>query len=402
MVAILGFSKDRITGAVQAMYGDVAARPGAAFHFPVGREACLALGYPEDLLAGVPSPVVEAFAGVGCPFRRGVIRPGDTVLDLGAGAGTDSLIASSLVGPMGRVWALDLTPAMLARLHRAAEGDGFGNVKAIQGDAERLPLPDGSVDVVTSNGALNLVPDKRRAFREIFRVLRPEGRVQVADVVISRPVPVGGRSDAELWAQCVVGACVDEDYLAWFSQAGFADLEVTREHDYFSHSPSAATRRIASSLGARAVELTLRRPTEPLPPSLLRRVVRRLDPRRLRRVGQRGLWGAVAAGTALLSCYGILALLALLSVLGTMVELDPGLWAATVAGAAGLATVATALNVRRHRKPWPLLTSMLGAGAVVYVMFGSYHGVVEGAGFAVLTGAVALDLYLLYRAELCP
>jgi ubiquinone/menaquinone biosynthesis C-methylase UbiE len=402
MVAILGFSKERITGAVQAMYADVAARPGGAFHFPVGREACLALGYSEDLLAGIPPQVAEAFAGVGCPFRPGVIRPGDAVLDLGAGAGMDSLIASSLVGPGGRVWALDLTPAMLARLRRAAQGDGFGNVEVIQGDAERIPLADRSVDVVTSNGALNLVPDKRRAIREIFRVLRPEGRVQVADVVISRPVPVGGRSDPELWAQCVVGASVDEDYLEWFRQTGFADVEVTRERDYFSHSPSAATRRIAASLGARAVELNLRRPAEPSPPSLLRRVTRRLDPRRLRRVGQRGLWGAVAAGIALLSCYGLLALVALLSVLGTTVELDPGLWAATVAGAAGLATLATALNLRRHRKPWPLLASLLGAGAVVYAMLGSYHALIEGGGFALLTGAVALDLYLLYRAELCP
>ena len=402
MVAILGFTKDRISDAVRAMYGEVAARPSSPFHFPVGREICLALGYTEEQLEGVPAEAVKSFAGVGCPFSEEGIRPGDTVLDLGAGAGTDTLIAASLAGPTGRVLAFDLTLAMLARLRRALAGGGFANVDLIQGDAERLPLSDGSVDVVTSNGALNLVPDKRRAFDELFRVLRPDGRVQVADVVISRPVPVGGRSDPELWTQCVVGASVDEDYLARFRETGFVDLEVVGEHDYFTHSPSEDTRRIASSLGARAVELTMRRPAEPDPPSRARRLARRLDPRRLRRVGQRGLWGAVAAGMAILSCYGVLAILALLSVLGTTVELDPAAWAATVSGATLFATGATAWNLRRHRRPWPLLLAVAGAAAIVFVMFGSYDPVVEGLGFVALTAAVGLDLYLLYRAELCP
>lgn len=400
MVAILGFSKQRVTGAVQSMYAQVAAHPDAPFHFPVGRDLCRAVGYPEELRSAVPPRVVDSFVGVGCPFHDGLIRPGDTVLDLGSGAGTDTFIASSLVGPTGSVWALDLTPAMLSRLRRAVRSAGLDNVAAVQGDAEHLPLPDGSVDVVTSNGALNLVPDKRRTFREIFRVLRPEGRVQLADVVISRPVPMGGRSDPELWAQCVVGAAVDEDYLAWFREAGFTDVEVRREHDYFALSPSPETRRIASSLGARTVEVTLRRPAEPAPPPLLRRIGRRLDPRRLKRVGQRGLWGAVAAVAALASCYGVLAALAALSVLGLAVELDPAAWAATVTGAAVLATAGTGWNLRRHRKPWPLLLSLLGTAAIVYVMFGTYDAAIEAAGFSVLVGAVGWDLYLLYR-EVC-
>ena len=401
MIAILGFSKERITEAVQAMYGEVAARPDAPFHFLVGREACRVVGYPEERLDGLPERVVEAFVGVGYPFRDGVIRPGDTVLDLGSGSGTDTLVASSLAGPEGRVWAFDLTPAMLARLREVAGEAGVTNVELVHGDVERLPFADGSVDVVTSNGVLNLVPDKRRAFDEIFRVLRPDGRVQVADVVISRAVPVGGKSDPELWAQCVVGASVDEDYLEWFREAGFTDVEVHREHDYFAHCPSEVTRRIAGSLGARAVEIAMRRPAEPAPPSLPRRIARRLDPRRLKRVGQQGLWGAVAAGAALLSCYGILLGVALLSLMGLAVEVDAGLWAATIAGAATLATVATALNLRRHRRPWPLLVCLLGTGAIVYAMFASYDPVLEALGFAALVGAVGLDLYLLYRAELC-
>jgi len=401
MVAILGFSKERITGAVQAMYARVAARPDAPFHFPLGRDLCRAVGYPEERLEGVPPRVVDRFAGVGCPFHEGAIRPGDTVLDLGSGSGTDAFIAGALAGPEGRVWALDLTLPMLRGLRRAAREAGLDNVRTLQGDAEHLPLHDASVDVVTSNGALNLVPDKRRAFAELFRVLRPEGRVQLADVVISRPVPLGGRRDPELWAQCVVGASVDEDYLAWFREAGFADVEVAREHDYFALSPSPETRRIASSLGARAVEVTMRRPAEPAPPPALRRLARRLDPRRLKRVGQRGLWGALATGAALLSCYGVLAAVALLSVVGMGVEPDPVLWAGTVTGAAGLATAGTAWNLRRHRRPWPLLVGLAGAGLVAYVMFGSYDPRIEGLGFAALVGAAGLDLYYLYR-EVCP
>ncbi|MFP3941390.1 MAG: methyltransferase domain-containing protein, partial [Thermoanaerobaculia bacterium] len=322
MVAILGYSKERITEAVRDMYGEVATRPDGPFHFLVGREAGRAVGYPEECLDALPEGVVESFAGVGYPFRQGLIRPGDTVLDLGSGAGTDTLIAAAQAGPEGRVWAFDLTLAMLARLRRHARKAAVAPVELIQGDIERLPFADGSVDVVTSNGVLNLVPDKRRAFAEIFRVLRPDGHVLVADVVISRPVPVGGKSDPELWAQCVVGASVDEDYLEWFREAGFADVEVHREHDYFAHCPSEVTRRIAGSLGARAVEVSMRRPAEPAPPSLAHRIARRLDPRRLKRVGQRGLWGAVAAGAALLSCYGILAAVALLSLMGLAVEVD--------------------------------------------------------------------------------
>jgi hypothetical protein len=272
-------------------------------------------------------------------------------------------------------------------------------VEVIEGDAERISLPDNSVDVVTSNGVLNLVPDKRRAFAEIFRVLRPGGRVQVADIVIARPVPIGGRRDARLWAECVVGASVDEDYLDLFRQVGFTDVEVLREFDYFAASPSAETRQVASGLGGRAIEVTMRRPAEA--PVGLRRLTYRLRPRRLG-IGDRGLWGAVAVIGALIACYGTMALLAFLSLLGMSVTIDPGLWAATIAGAAILAVVATAFNLTRHRQPWPLVVAGLGAAAIGYAMFGAYDPIIEGLGFAALISAVAFDLYLIYRAELCP
>jgi ubiquinone/menaquinone biosynthesis C-methylase UbiE len=400
MVAILGFSKDQITAAVQAMYAEVATAPGHPFHFPVGRAACRALGYPEAELERLPAAAVESFAGVGYPFRAGAIRPGDRVLDIGAGSGTDTLIASRMVGEAGKVWALDITPAMLDKLRATLESAGIRNVEVIAGDAERIPLPDNSVDVVTSNGVLNLVPDKRRAFAEIFRVLRRDGHVQIADVVIARPVPIGGRSDPRLWAECVVGASVDEDYLDLFRAAGFADVEVLRAFDYFAASPSAETRHIARSLGARAIEVAMRRPAEA--PAGLQRWAYWLHPRRLRTLGGRGLWGAAAVLAALVACYGTLSLLAVLSLLGVAVTLDAGLWAAAIAGAAALAAAGTAVNLRRHRQPWPLALAVLGAAVVIYVMFGAYDPVIEALAFATLVGAVVLDLYLLYRAELCP
>src|SRR5712691_9821536 len=172
MVAIAGFSTEQILAAVQQMYTEVATLPSKQFHFPTGRDACLFVGYPADWLDLLPPTAVESFAGVGFPFRAGVIRPGDRVLDIGSGSGTDALIAAGLVGARGKVLALDITPAMLAKLRRNVAKAGAAHVEVVEGNAEAIPLPDASVDVVTSNGVLNLVPDKAKAFAEIFRVLR--------------------------------------------------------------------------------------------------------------------------------------------------------------------------------------------------------------------------------------
>jgi ubiquinone/menaquinone biosynthesis C-methylase UbiE len=194
---------------------------------------------------------------VGFPFRAVTIRPGDRVLDIGAGSGTDTLIAARAVAPGGRVFALDMTPAMLAKLRNNVALADAANVEVIEGDAESIPLPDDSVDVVTSNGVLNLVPDKPKAFAEIFRVLRPGGRLQIADIVIGRPVGENARRDPKLWAECVVGASLEHDYVELFYASGFAEVTVLREFDYFSASASADTRRVAQSLGAKAIELSI-------------------------------------------------------------------------------------------------------------------------------------------------
>lgn len=400
MVAILGFSKNEITDAVRAMYADVAKDPRQYFHFPVGRSAAAALGYPESDLNGLPQSAVDRFAGVGNPFRADIIKPGDTVLDIGAGAGTDTLIASRMTGEKGKVWALDITPDMLATLRTTLHEAGITNVEIIEGDAERIPLPDNSVDVVTSNGALNLVPDKRKAFTEILRVLRPGGRAQIADIVIERPVPLGGRSDPKLWAECVVGASVEEDYLDLFRELGFTDVERLRTTDYFALSPSEDTRHIAGTLGARSIEITMRRPKENESVVPAASPFGRLRPRRMvREIAGRGLWGAMATIVALIACYGTLTLLGILGFLGLALTLNEGLWALIITLAALLAAVGTGINVPRHKQPWPLATAILGAVILTYTMFISYSVIVEALGFAVLVGAVGLDLYLVYRAE---
>jgi SAM-dependent methyltransferase/TusA-related sulfurtransferase len=242
------------------MYTTVAREPEAEFHFPIGRRAAALAGYSDELLHHAPKSALESFAGVGCPFEAAVIRAGDTVLDVGSGSGTDAFIAGALTGPNGRVLALDVTRAMLERLVRTAEQTGALNVDGLLADAEAIPLPDASVDVVTSNGALNLVLDKRRAFAELFRVLRPGGRLQLADIVLGKPVTDSCRADPRLWVECVVGATLEPTLFDLLRSAGFADIELLRRLEYFAASPSADTREIAAALNARAIVLRARRP----------------------------------------------------------------------------------------------------------------------------------------------
>lgn len=251
-MAMWSDKKEFIFRAVEEMYTDVASHPGKVFHFPTGRLACLFVGYPAEQLDLLPSEATESFAGVGYPFAAEVIREGETVLDIGSGSGTDALIASTLVGPSGTVYALDMTSAMREKLSRSAEAMRAANVQVIEGNAEQIPLPDVSVDVVTSNGVLNLVPDKPAAFREIARVLKPGGRLQLSDIALRTAVSEKSKADPKLWAECVVGAVVEDDYVEELRTAGL-DVEILRQADYFAGSVSASTRKAAQGLGAHAV-----------------------------------------------------------------------------------------------------------------------------------------------------
>ena len=260
MVAILSNQREVIFDAVRRMYTDVALMPEREFHFPTGRRACEFVGYPAEQLDRLPAAAIESFAGVGYPFAAAVIRIGDTVLDIGSGSGTDAFIAAGLVGPGGRVIGLDLTEAMRDKLRANAAAAGVANLEVLAGNAEAIPLPDASVDVVSSNGMLNLVPDKPRAIREIARVLRAGGRMQMADIVVRTLPSEACRAQPELWAECVVGATTAESYVAGFEAAGLCDVELLSPSDYFAGSSSAETRRVAGSFGAHSVVLRARKP----------------------------------------------------------------------------------------------------------------------------------------------
>jgi arsenite methyltransferase len=189
---------DLLKEAIKKTYAAVSQDPKKAFVFPTGRAWAEDLDYPPEL-ANVPDTAVESFAGVANPFTLGRLKAGERVVDLGCGAGTDSLVAAQMVGPKGHVTAIDMTPQMLDKARAAAVELGVKNVDFLEGEIERLPLADESIDVVISNGVIDLVPDKDVVFAEIFRVLRPGGRMQVADVTIQNPVSEEGRRDIDLW-----------------------------------------------------------------------------------------------------------------------------------------------------------------------------------------------------------
>jgi arsenite methyltransferase len=190
---------DVLRDEIQKTYTDVSEHREQEFLFPTGRAWAEDLGYPADFLRAVPEATVESFAGVANHFTLGDIKEGEIVLDLGCGAGTDLLIAAQMAGPGGRAIGIDITPSMAERARQSAAEMGLDNVEVHEGLIEQLPLPDQSVDVVISNGVIDLVPDKDAVFSEIKRVLKPGGRLQIADVVIHRAVSEEAKRDIDLW-----------------------------------------------------------------------------------------------------------------------------------------------------------------------------------------------------------
>jgi SAM-dependent methyltransferase/predicted DsbA family dithiol-disulfide isomerase len=249
-----------INAAVQSLYTQVANDPGKAYHFPLGLEALRYVGYPEGMLQKLPATATESFAGVGYPHQVGAIRPGNVVLDIGSGSGTDVLFSTLLAGPSGKVFGLDMTPAMIAKARRNIAAMGAGNAEILEGNATKIPLPDASVDVVTSNGVLNLVPDKAAAFAEIARVLKPGGRLQLADIVVQSDVAATCGVNPQLWADCIGGAAVESDYVAYIGEAGFRDVQVVKRLDYFAKSASDYTRKITKTFGAESVVVSAVKP----------------------------------------------------------------------------------------------------------------------------------------------
>ena len=198
MASAVGIDVDLLKSEIKKTYASVSREPELDFIFPTGRGWAEDLDYPPEL-AGVPESAVESFAGVANPFSLGRLAPGERVLDLGSGAGTDSLVAAQMVGPQGSVTGIDMTPEMLENARASAAEMGADNVSFVEGEVERLPFADGSFDVVISNGVIDLVPDKDAVFGEIFRVLAPGGRLQIADVTIQQPVSEEARRNIDLW-----------------------------------------------------------------------------------------------------------------------------------------------------------------------------------------------------------
>lgn len=248
--------KQEVMNAVQEMYEEVASCPNKEFHFPTGRSSCLHLGYPGEELDAIPAAAVEPFAGVGYPFLAELIEPGDTVVDIGSGSGVDVLVAGLKTGPEGLIFGIDITPAMIEKARKNIEEAGMNNIRIVEGRADAIPLDDSSVDVVTSNGVINLVPDKEKAFQEIHRILKPGGHIQISDIVLSKPVSGESKNNAQLWAECIVGAEPVEVYLDLIRSAGFEHVTIIDRLDYFARSSNESTRKAAKSLGAHTIVLT--------------------------------------------------------------------------------------------------------------------------------------------------
>ena len=199
-VLAAGVDRGELRRQIRAKYTEVALEPEKGFHFHTGRPLAAMLGYEDVDVDSLPPSTIESFAGTGNPFSMGRLAEGEVVLDIGCGAGFDTLQAARQVGPRGRVIAVDMTEAMLDKARAGAAALGLTNVEARQGFAEDLPVASESVDVVISNGVINLCPDKSAVMREVYRVLKPGGRFQVADIVVHKEVPQDAKDDIDLWS----------------------------------------------------------------------------------------------------------------------------------------------------------------------------------------------------------
>jgi len=244
---------------VRSTYDQVARNPGGDYHFHRGPDyAHRFLGYEPAELAALPPLSTARFAGVGNPLAIGPIEAGATVLDHACGAGMDLLLAARKIGPRGRAIGIDMTPAMVECATQAARQAGLSRIARFQqGYYESLPVADASVDVVISNGVLNLSPEKHRVMREVFRVLKPGGRLYLADVVVQQELNMEARSNPDLWAACVGGALVEPELEALAEETGFAGGRITRRFNCFYD--TSAESKVAKHLFVQSVNFIARK-----------------------------------------------------------------------------------------------------------------------------------------------
>lgn len=217
---------DRIKQAVKEKYGQVASNPKLKFNFPVGRKFAESVGYSSKLLDRLPASMWESFTGAGNPQPYIDIKPGETVFDLGCGAGLDLYLYSQSAGPDGKVYGLDISEEMIAKARRNMEILNVQNVELLCAEADKIPLPDKSVDIVTANGIYNLSPDKMAVMREAARVLRPGGRTIFAEIILKAQLPEEVRKNINDWFRCIGGALPENDFLELLKSAGFNKAEI--------------------------------------------------------------------------------------------------------------------------------------------------------------------------------
>jgi ubiquinone/menaquinone biosynthesis C-methylase UbiE len=249
---------DELRDKVKGMYRAVADEPHGTFHFEMGRKLAERLGYPSDALDRIPAEAIESFAGVGYHLGLAAITSGERVVDLGSGSGMDAFLAGNQAGTSGEVVGVDMTDEQLSKSRRLAERDAFTGVRFDKGYIEDVPVPDGSADVVISNGVINLCVDKDAVFREIARVLRPGGRMAISDIVTERPLTEAIVCDVNLWASCIGGAMQEDDYERAIKEAG---LHVTTVQDnpqylFLSDSAQGAT----TTFGVKSVSILATKP----------------------------------------------------------------------------------------------------------------------------------------------
>jgi arsenite methyltransferase len=230
---------------VKEMYREVAEEPDKEFHFETGRQLAVRLGYPVAELDAIPAPSIDSFAGVGYYFDLARVKPGEMIVDLGSGSGMDSFLAARQTGEAGRVVGIDMTDAQLDKATGLANDHSITNVEFVNAHIEYLPLETHSADVVISNGVINLSPDKAKVFAEAARVLRPGGRLAIADIVTATQLPQNVTCDAALWAACIGGAMQRDDYSEALEAAGFQlnDLKENDKYRFVSERAENATKK---------------------------------------------------------------------------------------------------------------------------------------------------------------
>lgn len=238
---------------VKNMYREVAMHPHEKYHFEMGRALAEKLGYDPGQLDQIPQEAIESFAGVGYFFDYAGIKEGDKVLDLGSGSGMDSFLAALRVGKTGTVTGLDMTDEQLQKAEGLRDQYGFTNVSFFKSYIEELPFTDNSFDVVISNGVINLCPDKSKVFKEVSRVLKPGGRMAIADIVSEKSLPENVVCDATLWASCIGGASQEDEYSEAIRNGGLNIVAVVTNESYAFISSSAQS--ASKKYGVKSVSL---------------------------------------------------------------------------------------------------------------------------------------------------